>query len=115
MPQGRSSWRSRFDKGTAPTPISAAPAAPAKRETLRVPLELILDIVNLARASCVDRKERDKLYTALRGVNCTFRALFPPKTFFAAALDSGEELPSLLKLVFPLSTCIMSTSSPNTD
>ncbi|GAA6010462.1 hypothetical protein JCM10207_001316 [Rhodosporidiobolus poonsookiae] len=94
---GRPSLRSRFSSRASLASTRSATPAPTE-QPLRLPLELILQIVAQATASCVDRAERNRLRASLRAVNRLFAAAFPRQTFLSIAVDSGEELPSLLKL-----------------
>jgi hypothetical protein len=66
-------------------------------DDLRLPLELILHIIDLAVFSSPDKASRERLHLRLRGVNRTFAVLFARRRFHTLALGGGEDLSELIE------------------
>ncbi|GAA5824890.1 hypothetical protein JCM11251_005382 [Rhodosporidiobolus azoricus] len=75
------------------------PSSILEQEELRLPVELILHILDLAVSTSTTETSRERLRTSLRLVNRTLAQRFPRLNYHVLALPGGEALPELLKRI----------------
>ncbi|GAA6030822.1 hypothetical protein JCM8097_008893 [Rhodosporidiobolus ruineniae] len=77
--------------------VSSTQQQAPPEERLRIPLELILHIVDLASSSCYDDTDRDRLHASLACVNRPFSRLYSRRKWRTVGLPNGTQVEELLE------------------